>query len=339
MRSIESQVPLKALNTFGIASTASQLLRIQQVEDLQQAHKQGLLRQSLFVLGGGSNVVLASEVNALVLKIEIKGKSLIEERADCWIVEAGAGENWHEFVQWTLTKGYPGLENLALIPGCVGATPVQNVGAYGVETKDRFESLEMFDLTTGEQRRLVADECAFAYRDSVFKQALKDRAVITSVRYRLPKPWQRNVEYADLQRMADAQNKPHPTAQEIFDWVSAVRRAKLPDPAITGNAGSFFKNPIVPNSLADRLAAAYPKLVRYPVNNTHAKLAAGWLIDAAGWKGRTMGHAAVHDQHALVLVNRGEATGEAVMALARAIQADVLAKFEVNLEPEPILVC
>jgi UDP-N-acetylmuramate dehydrogenase len=263
---------------------------------------------------------------------------LVEERTDAWIVEAGAGENWHELVAHTLAQGWPGLENLALIPGTVGAAPVQNIGAYGVELKDRFESLDAVDLVTGRTSLLWPEICAFGYRDSVFKHSLAGRSVITRVRFRLPKPWQPVLGYLELERKMQETGITAPNAQQIFDWVCAIRRAKLPDPALIGNAGSFFKNPVVTPEQCRDIIGRDPEVVHYPMPDGSVKLAAGWMIDACGWKGKSIGQAGVYEKQALVLVNRGHAIGSEVMTLARAIQESVYGRFGIRLEPEPVVV-
>jgi UDP-N-acetylmuramate dehydrogenase len=304
----------------------------------------------VFVLGGGSNLVLTGDLKALVLRVEIAGRRLLEETDKGWLVEAGGGENWHDFVGWTLDQGWPGLENMALIPGTVGAAPVQNIGAYGVELQDRFHSLDAIDLFTGQSFTLDAAQCGFGYRDSVFKHApsdarsmgLKGRALIIRVRFWLPKPWKPVLGYLDLERKMDEAGVRSPDARQIFDWVVAIRRAKLPDPAVIGNVGSFFKNPTVtPEQCAD-IIARDPKVVHYPMADGSIKLAAGWLIDACGWKGKTMGHAGVYEKQALVLVNRGTperpCTGGEVMTLAKAIQTSVYERFGIRLEPEPVVI-
>jgi len=292
--------------------------------------------------------VLTGDVKPLVLKVEVMGRRLIEETAKAFIVEAGAGENWHDFVTWTLEQGYSGLENMALIPGTVGASPVQNVGAYGVELQDRFESLDAVDLHTGQVFTLNAAQCAFGYRDSVFKHAsergLKDRALITRVRFRLPKPWKAVLGYADLDRKMAESGVTAPTAQQIYQWICDIRRAKLPDPQVIGNAGSFFKNPTVTPDQCDDIIAREPKIVHYHLADGSVKLAAGWLIDACGWKGKSVGQAGVYEKQALVLVNRGAgvdgngATGGEVMTLAKAIQTSVYERFGILLESEPVVV-
>ncbi|MBX3607325.1 MAG: UDP-N-acetylmuramate dehydrogenase [Piscinibacter sp.] len=336
---IESGVSLKPFNTFGLPAVAQQLVRIAGDADVRRVvdHPQ-LGRAPKFILGGGSNIILTRDMPQLVLKVEVTGRRLVEERPDAWIVEAGAGENWHEFVAWTLAQGWPGLENLALIPGTVGAAPVQNIGAYGVELKDRFESLDAVDLVTGRSVVLGPSICAFGYRDSVFKQSLAGRSLITRVRLRLPRPWAPVLGYLDLERKMRETGIGAPSPQQLFDWICAIRRAKLPDPLQLGNAGSFFKNPVVTPEQCRDIIGRDPEVVHYPLPDGSVKLAAGWLIDACGWKGKAVGGAAVYEKQALVLVNRGGAIGSEVMTLARAIQESVYGRFGIRLEPEPVVV-
>ncbi len=336
---IESGVSLKPYNSFGLPAVAQTLVRVASDADVRRVVDHPTLGTApKFVLGGGSNIILTRDMPQVVLKVEVRGMRLVEERADAWIVEAGAGENWHGFVAWTLALGWPGLENLALIPGTVGAAPVQNIGAYGVELQDRFDSLDAVDLLTGRSVALGPQICAFGYRDSVFKHSLNQRSVITRVRFRLPKPWQPVIGYLDLERKRAETGIHTPSAQQVFDWVCAIRRAKLPDPALIGNAGSFFKNPIVTPEQCRDIIGRDPEVVHYPLPDGSIKLAAGWLIDACGWKGKTVGQAGVYEKQALVLVNRGDAIGSEVMTLARAIQESVYGRFGIRLEPEPVVV-
>jgi UDP-N-acetylmuramate dehydrogenase len=336
---IETGVSLKPHNTFGLPAVARTLVRVASDADVRQVvdHPE-LGRAPKFVLGGGSNIILTRDMPQLVLKVEVRGMRLVEERTNAWIVEAGAGESWHDFVAWTIAQGWPGLENLALIPGTVGAAPVQNIGAYGVELKDRFESLDAVDLVTGRSVTLRESICAFGYRDSVFKHSLANRSVITRVRFRLPRPWQPVVGYLDLERKIAETGIATPSAQQIFDWICAIRRAKLPDPALVGNAGSFFKNPVVTPEQCRDIIGRDPEIVHYPMPDGSVKLAAGWMIDACGWKGKSVGGAGVYEKQALVLVNRGGAIGSEVMTLARAIQESVYGRFGIRLEPEPVVV-
>lgn len=352
---VEKNVPLQHSNSFGIMAKALSLVRVSAESDIAAVLQDDALRAlPKFVLGGGSNIVLTGDVKPLVLKVEIMGKRLVGETAKAWIVEAGAGESWHDLVTWTLQMGYPGLENLALIPGTVGASPVQNIGAYGVELQDRFESLDAVDLTTGRRFTLNAAQCAFGYRDSVFKHTsiatsagtpgfgLAGKALITQVRLSLPKAWKPVLGYADIEKKMQQSGVHAPDAQQIHDWICEIRRAKLPDPQVIGNAGSFFKNPTVsPEQCAD-IIQREPKIVHYPLADGTVKLAAGWLIDACGWKGKSVGNAGVYDRQALVLVNRGgvsnPVTGGEVMTLAKAIQTSVYERFGILLEPEPVVV-
>ncbi len=336
---IQQRASLREFNTFGLPALAATLVRIGAEADVRRVLDDAELgRAPKFVLGGGSNVVFTRDVPGVVLKVEIMGRRLVRQDSDAWIVEAGAGEPWPDFVAWTLDQGLPGLENLALIPGSVGASPVQNIGAYGVELKDRFEALDAVDLVTGRSVTLTAAECHFGYRDSVFKGLLAGKSLITRVRFRLPRPWQPALGYLELERkMADTGNT-SPDARTIFDWICAVRRAKLPDPAVIGNAGSFFKNPVVSAEQCRDIIGRDPEIVHYPMPDGTVKLAAGWLIDACGWKGKTVGHAGVYERQALVLVNRGGANGAEVVTLARAIQESVYGRFGIRLEPEPVIV-
>jgi UDP-N-acetylmuramate dehydrogenase len=340
---VQVRVNLREHNSFGLPATAHTLVRITNDADVRHVvdHPQYGLAPK-FVLGGGSNVVFTRDVESLVLKIEVLGKRLVSEDAHAWIVEAGAGENWHGLVAWTIENGWPGLENLALVPGSVGASPVQNIGAYGIELKDRFEGLDAVDLVTGRTVTLNANDCQFGYRDSVFKHAgfggSAGKSVITRVRFRLPKPWLPMLGYLDLERKMAETGNHQPDAKTIFDWVCAIRRAKLPDPAVIGNAGSFFKNPVVTPEQCSDIIGRDPEIVHYPMPDGSVKLAAGWLIDACGWKGKTVGRAGVFEKQALVLVNRGGASGAEVVTLARAIQESVYGRFGIRLEPEPIIV-
>jgi UDP-N-acetylmuramate dehydrogenase len=336
---IQTDVLLAKRNTFGINAIATHYVQIDSLAQLQALRNDAALSAlPRLILGGGSNLVLSDVVEALVLQIELSGKSLIAEDADFYYVQAQAGEGWHAFVQWTLVCGYAGLENLSLIPGTVGAAPIQNIGAYGLEVQDYFHTLTYFDFETGQTHTLDKAACKFAYRDSVFKHELKDRAVILDVTFALPKAWTPRLGYADVNKYLADKQITTITPTEISNAIIAIRQSKLPDPAVIGNAGSFFKNPIVPTTLRDQIALTYPNVVSYPQTDTACKLAAGWLIEQAGWKGRSLGNAGVYEKQALVLVNRGGASGLEVRELAQAIQHDVQAKFGVTLEIEPVFV-
>ena len=336
---IEKGVNLRTLNAFGLPAVAHTLVRVHSDAELRRlVDHPDLGRAPKFVLGGGSNVVFTRDPQAVIVKVEVTGRRLVEQRDDAWIVEVGAGEPWHDTVAWTLEQGWPGLENLALIPGSVGAAPVQNIGAYGVELKDRFESLDLVDLVTGRSATLGPDACRFGYRDSVFKRALAGKSVITRVRMRLPRPWEPVLGYLELERKVQETGNAAPDAATVFDWICAIRRAKLPDPAVIGNVGSFFKNPVVSAEQCRDIIDRDPEIVHYPMPDGSVKLAAGWLIDACGWKGKTIGRAGVYEKQALVLVNRGGASGAEVVTLARAIQESVYGRFGIRLEPEPVVV-
>jgi len=340
---IERGVALRAYNTFGLPAVAHTLVRVGSDAEVRRVvdHPE-LGRAKKLILGAGSNLILSRDPEAVVVKVEIMGRRLAHESDDALIVEAGAGETWHDVVAWTVEQGWPGLENLALIPGTVGAAPVQNIGAYGVELKDRFHSLDAVDLVTGRSVTLDAAACRFGYRDSVFKHAgfggLAGKSVITRVRLQLPRHWTAVLGYLDLERKVAETGNAQPDARTVFDWVCTIRRGKLPDPREIGNVGSFFKNPVVSAEQCRDIIARDPHIAHYPLADGSYKLAAGWLIDACGWKGKSIGRAAVYDKQALVLVNRGGASGAEVLMLARAIQESVYGRFGIRLEPEPVVV-
>ncbi len=338
--SIEHDISLQQFNTFGIAARAQRYLRVEDPAQLSAlAADPSLAALPRLVLGGGSNLLITrDEVEVLVLHMALMGKEIVGETADAVLVRARAGENWHAFVQYTLEQGLGGLENMSLIPGTVGASPIQNIGAYGAEVKDLFHSLTAFDFATGATRTMTAADCRFAYRDSVFKQADGRALAVLDVTFALPKAWTPNLRYADLAQAIEAAGIAAPTPRQVSDAVIAIRRRKLPDPAEIGNAGSFFKNPVVSSEHCARLLAQWPDLVHHLQADGTEKLAAGWLIDQCGWKGKSLGRAGVYPKQALVLVNNGGARGAEVLALARAIQADVQARFGVLLEPEPVMV-
>jgi len=340
---IERGVALRAYNTFGLPAIAHTLVRVTSDADVRRVvdHPE-LGRAKKLILGAGSNLILSRDPDCVVVRVEIMGRRMVSQDDHAIVVEAGAGETWHDVVAWTLQQGWPGLENLALIPGTVGAAPVQNIGAYGVELKDRFESLDAVDLVTGRSVTLEAKACHFGYRDSVFKHSgfggLAGKSVITRVRMRLPRRWTPVLGYLDLERKVHETGNASPDAQTVFDWVCTIRRNKLPDPREIGNVGSFFKNPVVSAEQCRDIIARDPHIVHYPLADGSYKLAAGWLIDACGWKGKSIGRAAVYDKQALVLVNRGGASGAEVLMLARAIQESVYGRFGIRLEPEPVVV-
>ena len=333
---IQEQVSLAQLNSFGFAVSARYFMRAETVADIRQAltfaEQQTL---PLLILGGGSNLVFSDDYPGLVLQLCLSGIETLDEQPEYALVKVAAGENWHELVGWTLQQGYYGLENLSLIPGSVGAAPIQNIGAYGVELESVFDSLEAIDRATGEQVTLTAADCAFGYRDSLFKNAGKDRYVITTVTFKLTKQPSLVTGYGaitdELSRMGVTQPEP----QAVADAVCRIRRSKLPDPNELGNAGSFFKNPVVSQQQYDGLAARFPDLVSYPQADGKVKLAAGWLIDQLGWKGKRSGPVGVHEQQALVLVNYGGGNGREILALAQQISDSVQTAYGITLEIEP----
>ena len=332
---IEKNSSLKAFNSFSIDANAHLLFRFQQLSQLPELlaliKKVRVANQPVLVLGGGSNTLFCDDFNGLVIKVELMGIKQSEDEHVHYL-QVAAGEDWHQLVESSVQKGLYGLENLALIPGVVGAAPVQNIGAYGVEFKDVCLSVDYIDLIDGEQKTLANEACLFAYRDSIFKGELKDRILITSVTLQLAKQWQPHCRYGLLQELGETASSI--SAQQIFDHVCEIRREKLPDPSLLGNAGSFFKNPVVSEHLSGQLLSHYADMPHYPQKDGMVKLAAGWLIDQCGLKGHQIGGAAVHQQQALVLINKNNATAKDVIELAWFVREQVLRKFAVLLEHE-----
>uniref|UniRef100_UPI00333E6541 UDP-N-acetylmuramate dehydrogenase n=1 Tax=Castellaniella defragrans TaxID=75697 RepID=UPI00333E6541 len=326
---------LTGSNTLGLPARA-RMLRIGDEAQARVLSELADAGQAVFVLGGGSNVVMRAHPRHLVARVELRGIRLLREDRDAWVVEAAAGESWHGFVDHCLRQGWPGLENLALIPGTVGAAPVQNIGAYGLELDQRLDGVVAWDVQAARRVELAPEDCGFAYRDSLFKRAGAGRWLILAVRFRLPRDWRPLLDYPDL-REHPALAGADATPRGVFDAVCEIRRRKLPDPAVLGNAGSFFKNPVVPAAQAQALRAPFPGLPAYAQADGRVKLAAGWLIEQAGWKGRRLGPVGMHERQALVLVNHGGAVAEDVLRLADAVCADVSARFGVALEREPVL--
>jgi UDP-N-acetylmuramate dehydrogenase len=285
------------------------------------------------VLGGGSNVILPESLSGATLLINILGQEIIKSDQEYSWLSVGAGVNWHELVSWTLEHNLPGFENLALIPGTVGAAPIQNIGAYGVEIGEYIDSIEAFDSAAQAFVTLPQEACQFAYRDSYFKQN-PNRLIVTKVIFKIPKSWKPRLQYADLAKQF-AESNSSPSAKQVFDAVCAIRSKKLPDPAVIGNAGSFFQNPIVDNAQYARLIKQFPELVSYPDATGTRKLAAGWLIDQCGFKGKRIGDVGVYENQALVLINYGGSTSADILNLAKQIQDEVLKRFTVQLKIEP----
>lgn len=321
---------LKPWNTFGIDQSANAIVCAENEQQLLNAWRSAsALNQPVLILGEGSNVLFLETFKGTVIINRIKGIS-ITERPDAWHLHVGAGENWHQLVQHTLQLGMPGLENLAMIPGCVGSSPIQNIGAYGVELQRVCDYVDCIELATGKSHRMNATDCRFGYRDSIFKHEYQDRFAIIAVGLRLAKQWQPVLTYGDLTRLDPATVTP----VQVFDAVCHMRTMKLPDPKVNGNAGSFFKNPVVTADVAQALLSEFPNAPHYPQADGAVKLAAGWLIDRCQLKGVGVGGAAVHRQQALVLINASNATSEDVVQLAHLVRLKVGEKFNVWLEPE-----
>jgi UDP-N-acetylmuramate dehydrogenase len=329
---IRRHFPLKKFNTLGIGATAEQYVAVDSAQALQEILAANI--RPLHILGGGSNVLLTKDLEGLVVNNKIGGIAIEREDEKQAVVAAGGGVVWHDLVHWCLARNLGGIENLSLIPGTVGAAPIQNIGAYGVELKDVFEKLDAVHLETGKPRSFGSAECEFGYRNSVFKQQLKGQYFITKVFLRLSKNPVVNFSYGDLKKMLEGAGIVRPTIRDVSEAVVKIRQSKLPDPAVLGNAGSFFKNPVVPVRQFEELQKRNPEMPCYPLPAGEVKVPAGWLIEKAGWKGHRTGDAGCHEKQALVLVNYGRATGAGIQDLARRIQASVEARFGIRLSPE-----
>jgi len=331
---IQNNFSLKKYNTFGIEAKAKQFVAVHSIEDLNTILKEHQ-SEPKFILGGGSNMLLTQDIKALVIHIDLKGKKVLKEDDDFVWVESQAGENWHEFVLWTIDQNFGGLENMSLIPGNVGTTPVQNIGAYGTEIKDTFVSCEAMTIATQVMKTFTKEECNFGYRESIFKHEAKDQFIITSVVFKLTKRNHKiNTSYGDIAKELEKQNVTTPTLKDVSNAVIAIRQSKLPDPAALGNSGSFFKNPIIPKEQYEKVHALHPEMPHYVVSETEVKVPAGWLIEKAGFKGKRFGDAGIHKNQALVLVNYGNATGQEILAVSRDIQTTVLKEFGIAIEAE-----
>lgn len=335
MLTILSDVPLQTLNTFGLDSTADFFTVARDIDELGEALEWACRKgHPAILLGGGSNVILRKRLQALVIQIKLTGVAILSDNGETALVSAAAGEMWHDFVRWTLAQGLGGLENLSLIPGTVGAAPVQNIGAYGASLSDTCVAVTALHRTTRRVRELTAQECAFGYRDSLFKREPNQWAVLSAT-FELHRHHTPRADYGSLQSMLDPAAPL--TCSAVSDAVCSVRRAKLPDPAILGNAGSFFKNPQVNHAVFNALRATYPEMPAFPQPDGSVKLSAGWLIEHAGWRGKDLGPAGSYEKQALVLVNRNGATAEDILRLAHAIGNDVQTRFGVELQMEPAI--
>lgn len=332
MPEIQSNQSLQGFNTFGVDVKAKAFVTIESTSELTEVLKQNKL--PVFILGEGSNILLTKDLDALVIKNNISGKTITDETEYHAIVRLGAGENWHSAVLWSLQKGLCGLENLSLIPGLVGAAPIQNIGAYGVELKDVFEKLEAVNLATGKLTVFHKEDCAFGYRDSVFKNRLKNQFCITAVYLRLSKTPEINIEYGDIKNTLEEMGISDPAPCDVSNAVIRIRTSKLPDPKVLPNSGSFFKNPEIGRKAFEQLQVRFPDIVFYTLPNEKVKIPAGWLIEQCGWKGKRIGHVGCHAKQALVLVNYGGATGRELLEHAKRVADSVKEKFGIALVPE-----
>ncbi|MGO4772367.1 UDP-N-acetylmuramate dehydrogenase [Flavobacterium sp. W22_SRS_FK3] len=331
---IQSNFSLKNHNTFGIEAKARQFVAVHSVEELKTILKENK-NEKKFILGGGSNMLLTKDIDALVIHIDLKGKKIIKEDDDFVWVESQAGEPWHDFVLYTIYNNFGGLENMSLIPGNVGTTPVQNIGAYGTEIKDTFVSCEAMNIESQKMKTFTNAECNFGYRESIFKNEVKDQYIITSVIYKLTKRNHKiNTSYGDILAELAKNNITIPTLNDVSNAVIAIRQSKLPDPKELGNSGSFFKNPILLKSDFEKIHQKFPEMKYYEVSDTEVKVPAGWLIEQAGFKGKRFGDAGVHKNQALVLVNYGNATGQEILAVSHDVQKTVFETFGIHIEAE-----
>ncbi len=331
---IQHNFSLKKYNTFGIEAKAKQFVAVLSEVELKKV-LENYQNDKKFILGGGSNMLLTKDIDALVIHIDLKGKRIVKENSDFVWVESQAGENWHEFVLWTIDQNFGGLENMSLIPGNVGTTPVQNIGAYGTEIKDTFVSCEAINIKTQQSKTFTKDDCKFGYRESVFKHEVKDQFIITSVVFKLTKNHHKiNTSYGDIFKELEKNNIQTPTLKDVSNAVIAIRQSKLPDPKELGNSGSFFKNPIILKSDFDKIYALHTEMPHYIISETEVKVPAGWLIEKAGFKGKRFGDAGIHKNQALVLVNYGNATGQEILNVSKDIQATILKEFGIAIEAE-----
>ncbi len=327
---ILKKISLKKHNTFGIESVAKNFVTVNSFKELKEIIS---LEKDIFLLSGGSNMLLTKNIDKLVVHLNIKGIIVNDSDTDFVFVTAEAGENWHDFVVWCISQNYGGLENLSLIPGYVGSSPIQNIGAYGVEIKDTFHQLEALEIETGKLHIFTNKDCDFGYRNSVFKNKLKGKFIITNVTFKLTKHSHKiNISYGAIQTKLN--NKINPSLKEISEAIIRIRQSKLPDPKEIGNSGSFFKNPVIDTNSFEKLLKQYPEIPHYIVSNTEVKIPAGWLIEQCGFKGKRFGDAGVHEKQALVLVNYNNATGQEIYNLAQHIQETIFQKFNISLEIE-----
>lgn len=331
---IQTNFSLKNHNTFGIEASARQFVAVHNEAELRMILEQNK-SETKFILGGGSNMLLTKDIDAMVIHVNLKGKKIIKEDEDFVWVESQAGENWHEFVLWSIDQNLGGLENMSLIPGNVGTTPVQNIGAYGAEIKDTFVSCEAMAIESQEIKSFTKAECHFGYRESIFKNEAKDQYIITSVVFKLTKRNHKiNISYGDISGELAKNNITNPGLKDVSNAVIAIRKSKLPDPKELGNSGSFFKNPILLKSDFKEIHQKFPEMKYYDVSETEVKVPAGWLIEQAGFKGKRFGDAGIHKNQALVLVNYGNATGQEILDVSKNIQETIFKIFGIHIEAE-----
>lgn len=329
---IQENISLKKYNTFGISINAKRFISVGSVYELQQVLK---VEKNIFLISGGSNMLLTKDIEALVVHLDIKGISIDNEDENAVYLTVNSGENWHKFVLWCISNNYGGLENLSLIPGNVGTCPIQNIGAYGVEVKDTITKVEGLEIETGKLVSFSNEACKFGYRNSIFKNSHKGKIILTSVGFKLTKKNHLlNTSYGAIESELIAKNITKPSLKDISDAVIAVRKSKLPDPKEIGNSGSFFKNPVITKSEFLKLQKEYPKVPSYNVSKTEVKVPAGWLIEQVGFKGKRFGDYGVYEKQALVLVNYGNASGKEIYELAQKIQETIMQKFGISLEIE-----
>lgn len=322
-------------NTFGINVSSKYFVEIFSVKELQELVKsKEFLNSNILILGGGSNILFTKDYNGLIINNNIKGKKIISQNEEFINIQIGAGENWHELVMYCVDKGWGGIENLSLIPGNTGTAPMQNIGAYGVEIKETFVELEAYEISSGKIIKFNNSQCKFRYRESIFKNEKKNQFIILNITLKLHKKPQINIGYGDVINVLKSNSIDNPTIKDVSNAIISIRKLKLPNPKEIGNCGSFFKNPIIKISKLNIIQKKYPEIVNYPINNKEVKIAAGWLIDKAGWKGKTFKNYGVHKNQALVLVNYGNAKGNDLLELSEKIIVDIKQKFDINLERE-----
>lgn len=327
--------PLLKLNTFGVDVKAKYFTSINTINELIELTKTNVFKNlALLILGGGSNILFTKDFDGLVILNNIKGKEIIDQNQQSIFLKIGAGENWHELVMYCVDNGWGGIENLSLIPGNTGTAPMQNIGAYGVEIKETFIELEALEISSGKIVKFNNSDCEFGYRESVFKNKMKNQYIILNITLELKKNPVLNINYGDVKAILESQNIKNPTIREVSNAIISIRQSKLPDPKKIGNSGSFFKNPIVSLNQLELIKKKYPNVVNYEINENEFKIAAGWLIERAGWKGKKFNNYGVHEKQALVLVNYGLANGMEIFELSEKIILDIKDKFGITLERE-----